>query len=66
MRRRVDARQPTLIFQGLRDESVDYRDVEHYAATRSNVTLVLIDDDHQLMASLPRIWSDMAEFLGLA
>jgi hypothetical protein len=27
--------------------------------------LTLLDDDHQLIASLPRIWSDMTVFLGL-
>ena len=30
-----------------------------------DVQLTLVDDDHQLMASLPRIWSDMAAFLEL-
>lgn len=57
--------QPTLIFQGLRDASVDYRTVEQFARTRSNVTLSLLDDDHQLTASLPRIWHDVQPFLGL-
>ena len=58
--------QPTLIFQGLRDALVDPRDVEQFAAARSNVTLSLLDDDHQLVASLPRIWTDVQPFLGLA
>jgi uncharacterized protein len=57
--------QPTLIFQGLRDTSVDYRTVEQFARTRSNVTLSLVEDDHQLIASLPRIWIDVQDFLGL-
>ena len=57
--------QPTLIFQGLRDALVDPRDVEQFAAARSNVTLSLLDDDHQLVASLPRIWNDVRPFLGL-
>jgi uncharacterized protein len=61
----ADVRQPTLVFQGLRDESVDHRVVEQYAAARPNVHLTLVDDDHQLMASLPRIWSEMAPFLEL-
>jgi len=61
----ADVVQPTLVFQGLRDESVDHRVVERYAAARPNVQLTLVDDDHQLMASLPRIWSDMAAFLEL-
>ena len=57
--------QPTLIFQGLRDAVVDYRTVEQFARGRNNVTLSLLDDDHQLMASLPRIWSGVEAFLGL-
>jgi pimeloyl-ACP methyl ester carboxylesterase len=57
--------QPTLIFQGLRDASVDPRTVEAFARARANVTLSLLDDDHQLIASLPRMWNDMAPFLGL-
>jgi pimeloyl-ACP methyl ester carboxylesterase len=58
--------QPTLIFQGLRDASVDYRTVEAFARTRPNVTLSLLDDDHQLIASLPRIWESVEPFLGIA
>ncbi len=61
----ADVRQPTLVFQGLRDEAVDPRAVERFASTRANVRLTLVDDDHQLMASLPRIWTDIAAFLGL-
>jgi pimeloyl-ACP methyl ester carboxylesterase len=57
--------QPTLIFQGMRDTSVDYRTVERFASARPNVTLSLLDDDHQLIASLPRIWNDVQPFLGL-
>ena len=57
--------QPTLIFQGLRDASVDYRTVERFANARTNVTLSLLDDDHQLIASLPRMWNDIQPFLGL-
>ena len=57
--------QPTLIFQGLHDASVEYRTVEAFARTRPNVTLSLLDDDHQLIASLPRIWDGVAPFLGL-
>ena len=62
-----DARfdQPTLVFQGLRDASVDYHTVEAFARTRPNVTLSLLDDDHQLIASLPRMWHDIEAFLGL-
>jgi pimeloyl-ACP methyl ester carboxylesterase len=57
--------QPALVFHGLRDASVDPRSVELFARDRPNVTLALLDDDHQLIASLPRMWSDMQGFLGL-
>jgi hypothetical protein len=57
--------QPTVIFQGMRDASVDYRTVEAFARGRANVTLSLLDDDHQLIASLPRVWNDVEAFLGL-
>jgi uncharacterized protein len=57
--------QPALVFQGMRDASVDYRTVEQFARARPNVTLSLLDDDHQLTASLPRIWDGMTHFLDL-
>src|SRR4051812_39286310 len=57
--------QPTLVFQGLHDRSVPYQTVEQFARTRPNVTLSLLDDDHQLIASLPRMWNDVEAFLGL-
>ena len=57
--------QPTLIFQGLHDASVDHRTVEAFARSRANVTLSLLDDDHQLIASLPRMWTDIRAFLAL-
>ena len=57
--------QPGLVFQGLRDASVDHRTVEQFARTRPNVTLSLVDDDHQLVASLPRMWDSISDFLGL-
>jgi hypothetical protein len=60
---RVDV--PVLIFQGRRDESVAPESVVRYAESRPNVTLRLVDDDHQLMASLDTIWRETAAFLGL-
>ena len=57
--------QPTLIFQGRRDASVDPQMVEEFARARRNVTLALLDDDHQLIESLPKIWTDVEAFLGL-
>jgi uncharacterized protein len=57
--------QPALIFQGRRDALVDANDVERFAAARPNVRLALLDDDHQLVSSLSRIWSEVQPFLGL-
>ncbi len=55
--------QPALVFQGLQDRSVDPRTVEAFARGRPNVTLSLLDDDHQLIASLPKMWESIAPFL---
>ena len=55
--------QPTLAFQGLHDRSVPASTVQEFARERTNVTLVLLDDDHQLVASLPRMWSDIEQFV---
>jgi hypothetical protein len=57
--------QPTLVFQGLRDASVDHRTVEEFARSRPNVTLSLLDDDHQLIVSLPRMWHAVQPFVGI-
>ena len=55
--------QPALVFQGLHDTSVDPRTVDAFARTRPNVTLTLLDDDHQLLKSLPTIWEGVSKFL---
>jgi len=57
--------QPTLIYQGMRDTSVDPRTVEQFANAHPNVTLSLLEDDHQLTASLPLMWSGIQAFLDL-
>ena len=56
---------PSLVFQGRRDTVVSPTTVERWAATRPNVALHLLDDDHQLAASLPAIWEATSRFLGL-
>jgi uncharacterized protein len=57
--------QPTLIFQGRHDRSVDAKTVEAFAASRPNARLTLLEDDHQLISSLPTMWEETARFLGL-
>jgi pimeloyl-ACP methyl ester carboxylesterase len=56
---------PTLVFQGRRDATVDPAVVEAWARRRPNVELHLLDDDHQLAASLGIIWESVAGFLKL-
>jgi hypothetical protein len=58
--------QPTLIFQGRNDRSVAPKTVESFAGPRPNVSLMLLEDDHQLIASLPVMWDQTARFLGLS
>ena len=56
---------PILIFQGRNDTVVDPASVERWAATRPNVELHMLDDDHQLGRSLDAMWNQSARFLGL-
>jgi len=56
---------PTLIFQGRRDASVDPAMVERFARGRPQMTLHLLDDDHQLLNSLDFLWEETARFLGV-
>src|SRR4030095_1948456 len=61
----LQLRQPALVFQGRQDASVDPRMVEEWAKRRPNVTLRLMNDDHQLTASIEEIWAESAEFFGV-
>ncbi len=56
---------PILVFHGRRDDVVDPALVEAFARSRPNVTLRMLDDDHQMVASLDQIWAETAAFLGL-
>jgi pimeloyl-ACP methyl ester carboxylesterase len=60
----VDPGVPVLVFQGIRDEAVDARMVERWASSRPDVTLRLLDDDHQMLGSLEPIWTGVRDFLG--
>jgi pimeloyl-ACP methyl ester carboxylesterase len=55
--------QPVQIFQGRLDTAVDPATVERWAATRPNVELHMLDDDHQLLRSLDLIWAEMERFI---
>jgi hypothetical protein len=54
---------PVLIFHGTRDDVVPCRLSERYAAENPQVRLRLLDDDHSLLASVPRILDESVEFL---
>lgn len=58
--------QPTLIFQGRRDESVDPASVIAWAVDRANVEVRLVDDGHQLTDSMDAIWTEAAAHWGLS
>ena len=64
----LDARlsMPILIFQGRRDTIVDPATVEQWASTRPNVELHMLDDDHQLGASLDYMGRELERFIGLS
>jgi uncharacterized protein len=65
--RPLDARLdlPMLIFQGRHDTAVDPATVERWAAAQPDAELHLLDDDHQMHASLDVIWTGAARFLGV-
>lgn len=56
-------KMPVLVFQGRRDTAVSPQTVEAWARRRPNVELHMLDDDHQLAASLPYIWEKLAAFV---
>lgn len=60
----VELGLPVLIYQGHRDEVVRPQSVERWAATRPAVTLRLVDDGHQLLGHVDRMWADVERFLG--
>jgi pimeloyl-ACP methyl ester carboxylesterase len=55
--------QPVQVFQGRYDKAVDPATVERWAAARPNVELHMLDDDHQLYASLNYIWKEVERFI---
>jgi len=63
---RASVTMPILVFQGRRDTAVSPAAVQRWAASRPNVTLHLLDDDHQLGGSMDFIWKETERFLGLA
>ena len=60
---RFDA--PALVFQGDQDTVVNPTRVADWAASRANVRVRLLPDDHRLQAHIDTIWSESAAFLGI-
>jgi pimeloyl-ACP methyl ester carboxylesterase len=58
-----DVRVPTLILHGTRDDVVPIASSRQFAASRPNVRLIELPDDHQLIASLPTLLAESAAFL---
>lgn len=58
-----DVRVPTLILHGTGDEVVPIGHARSFAAGKRHVRLIELDDDHSLIASLPRILEETDRFL---
>ena len=56
---------PTLIVHGVRDETVPIESSRRFAATRPQVSLIEVDDEHSLTDSLPIIERASVAFLGI-
>lgn len=61
----LDLRMPVLIFQGTRDAVVDPEVATRFARGRQNVIVRMLEDDHQLLQSLPTIWAETRQFFQL-
>ncbi len=58
-----EVRVPTLCLAGRRDEVVPLEDVERFVAATPSARLVALDDGHELVASIDRIWEETRAFL---
>jgi pimeloyl-ACP methyl ester carboxylesterase len=54
---------PTLCIAGRRDDVVPLADVEEFVARTPSARLVVLDDGHELVASVDRIFEEAREFL---
>ena len=54
---------PIQVFQGRPTRRSIRTRSKRWAAARPNVELHMLDDDHQLLASLEDIWTEMERFL---
>jgi pimeloyl-ACP methyl ester carboxylesterase len=58
-----DVRVPTLIFHGIHDDVVSVDLSREFARARPHVKLVELDDDHNLLATLPTILEGIERYL---
>jgi pimeloyl-ACP methyl ester carboxylesterase len=58
-----EPRVPTLILHGTRDDVVPIATSREFAAARSHVRLVELDDGHELLASLPAVLEAADQFV---
>lgn len=56
---------PTLCITGVRDELVPLADVEEFVRRTPTATLVTVDDGHELVDSIQRIFDETRAFLGV-
>lgn len=54
---------PTLVLAGARDEVVPIEDVRAWISRTPSARLVELDDGHELVASIDRIWEEARAFL---
>ncbi len=55
--------QPVTVVQGRRDETVPHEIARAWVDANPRATLVEVDDDHQLVASVPRIEHELAALI---
>lgn len=55
--------KPILIFHGRRDAIIPLAAINRFAAGRANVTLRVVDDEHDLLESMPEILLEVSAFL---
>lgn len=58
-----EVRVPALVFAGRRDDTIPLEDVEAWVARTPTARLVVLDDGHELVASIDRIYAEARAFL---
>jgi pimeloyl-ACP methyl ester carboxylesterase len=58
-----DVTVPTLCMAGQRDDVVPLADVERFVARTKSARLLVLDDGHELTASIDRIWEETRAFV---